>query len=178
MYVRLLSYLVQSLLATMLLALLVGAGGLLDLHAHGGRLLSIQTASMRPTFRPGDALAVMPTTVSQLKLGQIISYQSPRDPRVIISHRLTATNHQTGQLTTAGDALRTPDPSFPPSQLVGQATIVAPGLGRLIDTLHKPLGLALAVYLPAAALIAYELHHLSRRLSKPTYKLLGRRPSI
>lgn len=40
-----------------------GTFGLVIMRLHGERLLSVQTASMAPTFRPGDALIVVPAKV-------------------------------------------------------------------------------------------------------------------
>jgi signal peptidase I len=116
---------------------------------------------MAPTFRPGDALIVVPAKVKELHLGEIISYQSVKDSRVIISHRLIGVDSKTGWLTTSGDALRTTDKPIPPTQLVGRATAVAPHLGLLIDFLRHPIGLALIVYLPALAVIIAEIRRLA-----------------
>src|SRR4051812_744516 len=105
-------------LKIMVLALLVtGAAALTGLHARGYRLLSVQTGSMMPAFRPDDALVVAPAAVHQLSPGQVISYRSPHDPAVIISHRLTSLKN--GNLITQGDAIGYPDPAVAPRLLVG-----------------------------------------------------------
>lgn len=159
----------RSLLPALTIWLVAGAAALLILAGRHDRLLSVQTASMVPTFRPGDAVLVQPVTVRQLRPGEVISYRSSKNARVVISHRLVRINRQSGWLTTAGDALPAPDPAFPPSQLVGQVTAVAPGLGRLLDVLRQPLGLVFLVYLPAAAVVSAELMHLARSYARPFY---------
>jgi signal peptidase len=141
------------------------------LRAHGQRLLSVQTGSMMPVFRPGDALIVESVTAPQLRPGEIISYQSPLDPRLIISHRLIKIDRRTGWLTTRGDALQTTDQPFPPGRVVGRAVTVAPRLGRILDFSHHPLGLALMVYLPALSLTIIELRHLWATLQPGIYRL-------
>ena len=157
------AHVVRGLLVLALLA----AVELAAFHAHGQRLLSVQSPSMRPTFQPGDALIVTPVKSHQLRVGQVISYRSPRDPRLVISHRLVKVDRPTGWLTTQGDALRTADQPFPPNLVVGRATAVAPGLGRLLDWLHRPIGLLLMVYLPALALIISETLRLAAHFNRP-----------
>ena len=143
------------------------------LHLHGQQLLSVQSASMRPSFQPGDALIVKPVKTNQLRLGQVISYRSPQDPNLVLSHRLTKIDRRTGWLTTKGDALPNTDQSFPPNLLVGQVSAVAPDLGRLLDLLHKPFGLALVIYLPALILVVSEAIRLSTHLDQPDYQAFG-----
>jgi signal peptidase I len=165
---------VRGLIAIMLTLLLAAAVGLAGLHARGELALSVQTASMVPTFRPGDAIIVVPANAGQLKIGQVISYRSPRDPRVIISHRLISRT-ASGQLITAGDALHTADLAISPDQVVGQVTALAPGLGKILDFLHRPLGLLLAVYCPALGLAALEIRRLLTHYRRVHYRVLDHR---
>lgn len=134
--------------------------GLMSLRIHHQKLLSVQSASMAPTFTPGDALVVNPVKAGYLQVGDIISYQSGQAKAVTISHRLVAVNKHTGWLTTAGDRLDVSDTPFPPSQVIGRATAVAPGLGHVMDMVRTPLGLALLLYLPALAIIGGEVQRL------------------
>jgi signal peptidase len=162
---------IRLALITMLTLPIAGAVGLIILHARGERLLSVQTASMVPTFRPGDAIIVQPVSPSSLRAGDIVSYRSPRDPGVVISHRLIEVNQPAGRLVTAGDALHTPDQPFLPLLVVGRATAVAPGLGTVLDAPPRPLGLVIMVYLPAALVIGAEALRLSRHYRRPAYLL-------
>lgn len=115
---------------------------------------------MAPTFRPGDALVVSPVEIGHLLVGDIISYQSGQAKAVTISHRLVSVNKHTGWLTTAGDRLGVSDKPFPPNQVIGRATAVAPGLGHVMDMVRTPLGLTLLLYLPSAVIIGGEVHRL------------------
>jgi signal peptidase len=171
MFVQTVNLTARVLLAITVISLLAGAAGLMILHSRGERLLSIQTGSMVPTFRPGDALIVGPVMANQLRVGDIISYRSPRNASITISHRLIAVNRQTGWLTTAGDALHSPDPPFSPTLVLGRATALAPRLGTVLDVLRRPIGLALAVYLPALVIMVAEIRRLIRCYSLPTYRL-------
>jgi signal peptidase len=170
-FVRVVNATARGLLAITVMALLAGAAGLMMLHAGGGQLLSIQTGSMVPTFRPGDALIVGPVMASRLRVGDIVSYRSPRDVTVTVSHRLVAINRYTGWLTTAGDAQHSPDPPFPPDLVLGRPTALAPHLGSVLNALRRPLGLALAIYLPATLIIIAEGRRLVRYYSRPLYRL-------
>ena len=154
------------------------AAGLLIMRAQGNQLLSVQTGSMEPVLQPGDAVVVHAVSTRQLRVGDIISYQSPRDSSLIISHRLIGIDRRTGWLRTQGDALKTPDPAFPPRLVVGQVTAVAPKLGRLLDILRQPLGLALAVYLPAIVIIVAEIRRLIDHYRRRYYRMLGYRYAV
>lgn len=144
---------------------------LLILRLHGYSLLSVQTASMVPVFGPGDAIIVRPIPARDLRPGDIISYHSPLNPNLIISHRLTRIDHHTGWLTTSGDALKTPDPAFPPRLIIGQAIAVTPNLGLFLNKLRQPLDLLLAVYLPAVLTIITEARHLMLIYTQPFYSV-------
>ena len=144
---------------------------LLILHLRGYRLLGVQTASMVPVFGPGDAIIVRPVAARDLRPGNIISYHSPLNPNLVISHLLARIDHHTGWLTTSGDALKTTDPAFPPRLLIGQAIAVAPNLGLLLNKLRQPLDLVLAVYLPAVVTIVTEARHLMLIYTQPFYSV-------
>ncbi|HXE09826.1 MAG TPA: signal peptidase I [Verrucomicrobiae bacterium] len=156
-------------LASMVLAILpiaLGAG-LTILHVRGERLLNVQTASMVPVFRPGDAIVTQSVQASHLRTGDIIAYRSLADPDMTITHRLIG-REPDGRLVTAGDALHDTDRPFPARLIIGRATAVAPRLGRVLDLLCQPPGLVIFVYLPAAGIIAAELVRL-RRSGRPAY---------
>jgi signal peptidase I len=161
----------RGLLLLSVSLLLIGAGGLIWTHRQGWQLLSVQSDSMVPTFEKGDLLAVEPMATAKIPLGAVVSYHSPADGQVIISHRLVARSG--GQLITAGDALGSRDPPFTQSLLVGRAVAVVPGAGRLIDALRNQLGLTLWVYLPAAVICLSEIRRLYINIARPNYRLAG-----
>lgn len=145
------------------IALIAGA---IFLHVRGERLLSVQSASMVPTFRPGDAVIIRPVPLSNLQAGEVIAYRSPHN-RSIITHRLIRREPGSGRLITAGDAGRIPDQPVSQQLIIGRATTVAPRLGNLLDFFRRPLGLTIFIYIPATAVIAKELTRLNR--GHPTY---------
>lgn len=149
------------------LSLLIAIGaGLAVLRIGQLHLLSVQTGSMSPAILPGDAVLVKPP--GQLKLGDVVSYHSPRNPRVTVTHRLVAIG-PSGWLTTRGDNRSLKDPSFPPRLVEGRAVARLPKLGYVLDAIHNPAGLLLAVYLPALSLLASETRRLAAAYARPLY---------
>lgn len=159
----------RGLLISTVISLIVLAAGLSILRIRGDRLLSVQTASMVPAFRPGDAIIVRPVSLRDLRPGDVISYHSPHNPALIISHRLLSIDRRTGRLTTAGDALRVADPAFSPNLLAGRAIAVFPRFGLVLDWLRRPVGLVTAIYLPASVAIIAEGRCLFAVYAQPFY---------
>lgn len=137
----------------------------------GDQLLSVQTGSMVPVFYPGDAVATRKVTLEELLVGDIVAYRSRDNPKVLVSHRLVSINHVTGKLITHGDALELQDVPFPASQVVGTVYKVVPNAGMVLDWLHKPVGLIIAVYIPAAFILGGEAKRLAKQYNKPYYQL-------
>src|SRR4051794_28536449 len=133
----------RSLQIVSLAALLLAAGALLGLRHQGYQLLSVQSNSMAPDFQRGDSLVVKPIKLSDLRVGNIVSYHHPARRRVIISHRLIAIDKTAGRLTTAGDAMHSPDSAFPTNLVIGRAQAVMPKFGYVQDFLRRRLTLVL-----------------------------------
>ncbi len=131
------------------------------------QVLSVQTGSMVPTFRPGDAVLMRRVGPANLQPGDIISYRNPHNASMIITHRLINKDNQSGRLTTEGDNSSTPDADFPAQQVIGRVAAVIPKLGRTLDYLHTPIGLAAAVYLPAALVVGAEARRVIKSANQP-----------
>lgn len=160
----------------LLVVLLIGDSAyVVHRYSRGDRLLSVQTGSMRPVFGPGDAVLTHKTALQDLQAGDIVSYRSPADNRVVVSHRVTSINYQTGRLTTKGDALTVQDIPFPSNLVIGRAYEVVPYAGTILGWLHTPSGLLIAVYIPAIIILSYEAKRFSKRYVKPHYHLYGYR---
>jgi signal peptidase I len=155
-----------------LIVLVAGAVSLALLMVRHERLLSVQTASMVPTFQPGDALIVNLRDKNPV-VGAVITYRSADNPRVLITHRLIGVER--GRLITAGDATSSRDKPVSRQAVVGTATTALPGMGRWLDRLHQPLALLMLIYIPAALAAAFEIKRLSSRLKPPQYRVLGYR---
>ncbi|MGQ0431384.1 MAG: signal peptidase I [Microthrixaceae bacterium] len=127
--------------------LLVGAFGLAALLAIGPRTgayrtLTVLSASMRPTFGPGSVVVVRPTPITDLEVGDVITYRVPVDDHRVVTHRIIEIGEQSGRtvVRTQGDAASAPDPWR--TQLNGdtawRTAASIPWLGYGISALRDP----------------------------------------
>jgi signal peptidase I len=99
--------------------------------AHGGRGFIVATPSMGTTAPVGTLLLTEPVHLTQLHVGDIISFHPPTAPAETYTHRITAIS--AGTLSTRGDINGASDPwRLRDGNLIGRATIVLPGIGWLI----------------------------------------------
>jgi signal peptidase I len=117
----------------------------------GGRIYAAQTDSMRPTFTAGDAVLARHVDDSVLRPGMVVSYRDRSDPTVLLSHRIIQSD-QFG-LITKGDNNPESDLPIGRSAVDGQVYAVAPKLGALMQWLRTPVGLIVAVYIPAIVVV-------------------------
>jgi signal peptidase I len=166
----------RALTIGLIVMIVVAISAGLHFERRGGVVLNVQTGSMRPIFRPGDAVIAWRVPPRQLQVGDIISYHSLRDPRVIISHRLISKQIAGGvvQLITKGDAVPTVDPPIGSTAVTGQVWAVAPGLGKVLGWIKTPYGLGLAIYLPALVIIGLQAKQVVRYYRPTRYRLLHR----
>ena len=148
-----------AVLLCLLVAGLVGFGKL-----QGYELLSVQSDSMRPVINTGDAvLADQSQRIPQP--GDIVSYASPKDPTVILTHRVVSFDGQKGIFIAQGDNTSAPDPAAPVRNIVGTVRYSVPWAGAMLDFFRSPVGLILALYVPAAGIIIGEIRRLSQHFS-------------
>lgn len=76
---------------TATLVAIVAAVGL-GLLPHLGyyRTLTVLSASMKPTFSPGDVVIVRPEPIQRLRVGQVIAYAVPVGAHQVETHRVVA----------------------------------------------------------------------------------------
>lgn len=108
----------------------------------------VVSSSMKPTLNVGDLLIVHGVDPSQLKIGDIIVFHSPVNPKDLIVHRIIKIvyNNGTYYFGTKGDANYMPDEyrwgTLIPEDLVeGRVLFVIPYLGWLriaLDPLLHP----------------------------------------
>jgi signal peptidase len=154
-------------------ALLATAAGLVLFMwlGQGVRIMSVGSNSMSPLLHKGDAVLVRRVNPVDIQAGDIVSYVSPRDSSLVITHRVVQTMPETGRLVTRGDANAAADPAFHSSRVMGEVVYVLPAAGRLVDGLHTWPGLVAAVYVPMLIIVGREVLRLSRHYSRPTYSL-------
>ncbi len=166
---------VRLLLISGLIVMMVAAFSAgLRFEIMGGRLLAVQTASMQPVFRPGDAIIAWHVSPNKLRLGDIVCYHSQLDPAVLISHRIVAISPDHSKLTTRGDDLSVVDPAIASSAVIGRVSAVAPKLGSFLSWLRSPLGLGLILYLPSLSLVSLQARRVVQILKPIGYQLYDR----
>jgi len=96
------------LVAAMAFLLFVGIGP----HVFGYRVVTVLTGSMRGTANPGDLVVDVPVTLSQLKVGDVITYETPTPDRHVVTHRIieVVTPGANPTVRTQGDANDAADP--------------------------------------------------------------------
>ena len=117
--------------------------------AVGPRFLNYQTStmltgSMSPGINPGDVVVSVRTPVSELKVGDVITYSIPIDDHRIETHRVASIKRDDAgatSVTTKGDANAGADPwtaVLSEDYVYTQAGVV-PYLGDVIRALRQPL---------------------------------------
>ena len=134
------------LLSTLLLCL--AALGLLSVTL-GPRLLHYRTAtmltgSMSPHIRPGDVIVDTPLALSDVQVGQVLTYHIPVDDHRVVSHRVIEVRRTASgavSVRTKGDANAAADPwtATLTGSTVWQVRTVVPKAGTVIRTLRGPL---------------------------------------
>lgn len=139
------------------------------------RTLTVLSGSMAPAIPPGSVVVVTPQPLQQLRVGQVLTYQSPVDDQRVVTHRVTEMLESGAQpvVRTRGDANAVPDPWL--AQLTGDtawtAQLVVPHLGRPLTWLRQPPARALGVWAAPALLALSWLGAIWRRPARPTSPL-------
>ncbi|GAC1611471.1 MAG: hypothetical protein NVS3B26_24670 [Mycobacteriales bacterium] len=126
------------------------------------RTLTMLTGSMRPEYPPGAVLVDTPEPLSQLRVGQVLTYQIPVLDHHVESHRVIAIERQadgSADVQTRGDANNGQDPwraHIKPGQLwIVRGSV--PGLGSAIIQLRRPAVRTTLQYLLPALLLGWLL---------------------
>ncbi|MFE4837639.1 signal peptidase I [Arthrobacter sp. NPDC056691] len=126
------------------------------------------TGSMAPTINPGDVVVTVPSPVSSLKTGEIITYRIPVQDRRVETHRIVElTRNSDGSTTvrTKGDANDDADPwlaTFEGDTVDVHAATV-PYLGTAIQALREPAVLMALTYGAPAVVVFVMLARIWRK---------------
>ncbi|WP_256336521.1 signal peptidase I [Arthrobacter sp. ov407] len=145
--------------------------------AVGPRFLNYQTStmltgSMSPGINPGDVVVSVRTPVSELKVGDVITYSIPIDDHRIETHRVASIKRDDAgatTVTTKGDANPGADPwiaVLSEDYVYTQAGVV-PYLGDVIRTLRQPLVQPVLLYGASALLVVVVLTAIWRKPAEP-----------
>jgi signal peptidase len=115
------------------------------------RTVSVLTGSMRPRIDPGAMVVVVRESPADLRVGQIITYQSPLPDHRVVTHRVVAIEHPGMHpiVQTKGDANNAPDPwkARIEGRDVWRVRAVVPYGGRVIAALRGPVVRRLSLWL-------------------------------
>ena len=139
----------------------------------GYRFYNVLTPSMQPAFKPGDMIFVKLTKPSEVKVGDIVTFNPSPKSTAFLTHRvvnlLPADESQPARMVTKGDFNNTEDPPVGLSAVIGIHTFTIPVMGRVVEMMRSNLLLVCvcfgAVFLLLAVLRAYSA---ARKQEKPT----------
>ncbi|MCL2106514.1 MAG: signal peptidase I [Oscillospiraceae bacterium] len=129
----------------------------------GYRFYNVLTPSMQPAFKPGDMIFVKLTKPSEVKVGDIVTFNPSPKSTAFLTHRvvelLPADESQPDRMVTKGDFNNTKDPPVGLSAVIGVHTFTIPVMGRVVEMMRNNLLLVCicfgAVFLLLAVLRAY-----------------------
>ncbi|BBL68718.1 signal peptidase I [Methanoculleus chikugoensis] len=135
-------------------------------------IMIVLSGSMTPLMLPGDVIIVAPTDPDQVRVGDVIVFQHPgQDDRMVITHRVTGIDADTGLYSTKGDANSAPDRfSVSKGDIIGRPIFLIPFIGFASEM--KKQVILLMVILPSLMLALLETRklthgpHAARRLSR------------
>jgi signal peptidase len=131
--------------------------------AIGPRVLGYQTStmltgSMAPLINPGDVVVTVPTPITDIKVGDIITYHIPVEDQRVETHRITeitATADGGVAVQTKGDANNGIDPWIATLQgkTVDKQIATIPYVGNAIRALREPMVMNILMYGAPAILV-------------------------
>lgn len=147
--------------------------------AFGWKALSVPTGSMRPGMPPGSLALMHRVPDSSLKVGDVITYASPLNQRITISHRIikiSRLENGAPEFITKGDSNPAPDRPVNEGLVLGQVVWHIKFIGAWLMWSKTWLGITALVYLPAALIIIEEILRLNNYYKQcQPYKLFGYR---
>lgn len=138
----------------------------------GWRIGAVTSDSMGSELRVWDAVVSRPVDPADIKLGDVIAFESPNEPNTIITHRVVGIVDDGGSIgfRTQGDANPTPDKFIVPAKnLEGEIILNVPYLGYLIVLTQNPY--QFAILLMASVLAIFFIRKINLRLTFPTSRI-------
>lgn len=130
----------------------------------------VYSGSMEPAIKTGDIAVVGPVKAGELKVGDVITFRTPSNPEVVVTHRLVALETDPGghlMFQTKGDANDVVDQvQVEGSALLGRVVYSLPRLGYMVDFSKRTEGKMLFIALPGVLLAGDYLRARLRRRDK------------
>jgi len=134
---------------------------------YGNEILVVTSTSMVPVLKPNDLIIVEPATIDQIKVGDIITYDSHMEDWGIIAHRAIEVTEIDGEIAvyTKGDNVEKKDGWYvKDSDLTGKVIEVIPALGILLIGPVR-FTLVIVIIITAVSLLKDQIS-LERKVSK------------
>lgn len=131
------------------------------LNIFGYRIFSVQTGSMIPEYQIGDILISKSVDISELRVGDDITYNGEVDDFAgkIVTHRIvniTKSMDNKYEITTKGIANSATDPVISESQVIGKVvykTVILSFIGRLMTNIVSYY----IIFIIVSLLISYQI---------------------
>lgn len=126
----------------------------------GWKALSVPTGSMRPAIPPGSLVLVHRVSISSLKVGDVITYINPLNPKTTLSHRIVKeylVNNKIPAFVTKGDSNKTTDVPVTEGSVVGKVVWHIPNVGNWLMEIKQPIVILPIIYVAALIIMAEEV---------------------
>ena len=134
----------------------------------GYSILKVMTGSMEPTLGTGEYIVVKKTPVSDLKVGDIITFYT-EDPTIrglLVTHRILSINPD-GTMVSKGDANPVEDSvAVSPDKILGRFACKARFFGMIGGFADKRKLIMVVVIIPITAMALYEMRTLTKLWKK------------
>jgi signal peptidase len=126
----------------------------------GMKSLTVLSGSMEPTIHVGDIVVVRQIAPTDARIGDVVTFRDPSDPRKLVTHRVRKISVADGDVAfeTKGDAnSATEHWRIAKAGTIGLVMYRVPRLGYVLFYVHGTLGRLLLVVLPALLLGGHEI---------------------
>ena len=152
--------------------LVVGGSGLVLWRLDTVELISVQAGGMQPLIHKGDAVVV--DRQAHIESGDVITYYDPFSSSNIKTERVVNIDATNKLITTKGDTVAKSNAPFSYELVIGKVNYHILKMGYALNFLRSPIGLIIAIYVPALIIVMSELRRLSGVYAVPKYRLYSR----
>lgn len=127
----------------------------------------VKSGSMEPNIHTGSIVVIQPQ--EQYSIGEVITFGKDTKTDVPTTHRIAKVEQDAGGtvFVTKGDANEDPDPNpVREGEVIGKVVFSLPYAGYILNFAKQPLGFALLIVMPAAAIVLDELMAIWREIVK------------
>jgi len=131
------------------------------------KVFVVVSDSMEPVIKTGSIVFTTSVDVAQIKIGDIVAFTSPSNPKEQILHRIFSIKSTSPLLfKTKGDHNNYPDPwDLMGAGILGKQIFIIPYLGYFAAFIKTPLGFILLIVLPALWFIISQIFYIKKQFS-------------